>query len=879
METLPTSPSLLDRKSGRGSTLQSRDKLVEAIVNKFVIPVDRSFGQSSGRIPTNNELAPIVRDTIKSIDDAENVLNVLPDLNLAAEIQIASILSTKDLITTCLDYSVSTAEDIPLDLRAEMITVVKKYFNDDYKLTQDLYDVIYDVLYRTGSYAVSIIPESSVDMLINGASSTKGKVSTESLYESSKKLLAPKGILGSATSDTSDRNVRFGLESLNVKPSSIPSQDDLTITFKSDALAPLRISDNADIIKIPKIQATLASESINSAYNVSIEGFSSSDLRSGDKRFYKNPMYTAAQVNEIKTAEQTGKPSIGRPLVQHYPSESVIPIHIPGDFKMQIGYLIVLDNVGNPISKHDLINSNIAWSWMNGSADQKVKRDVAYGLGLTKDINTATSMTVSQLTNSYAEFVENKVINSIKNGIYGDSVAMSRPQDIYRIMMARSLAKKATQLLYVPVEQMIYFALDYNDFGIGRSLLDKNKMLSTVRSALQFATLNGSILNSTRNLEYNIQLDPGDREAEKTIEDIRYRVMQSYNSSIPFTGTPDDMWAYMSNAGLSFNVEGNEFYPSTKISVQDNSPDYKIPDQSTVEDLQKQHYRGLGLDPELIISPESIEFASQVTSKNLLAARRICKIQERLNPFITQFVKTYLLSDGILLKELSILIRTELGEESKQPGVVGKYINSFLRALNVTLPSPDTSMLGSQIEQYDIRSDALDKVLDNFINEDALGEIDADPMKAKSIIKSYLMRKWLKENDVEPDVLSIFEDSDARADLVQTIANDTVDSATLLSMLFNRVEKRVETVAKKQGRESSGGMDDYSNDTGESGDEDTSGGEDDYGSDDFGSDDFGEAGDSTDETDSGMDEGSDDDSADAEMPEDEGTDEEADPLI
>lgn len=874
MKTMPTAPTLLDRKAGASSSLQSRDRLVTAIVNKLVRPSDVRGAGSGNRIPSNHELAPLVRDTMKSIDDAENTLDVLPDLNLAAEIQIASILSSKDLITTSLVYSADKA-DMELDLRSNMIKVVKDYFDDDYKLTDDLYDILYDVLYRTGSYAVSIIPESAVDKAINGTGGKK--VSLESLRDTTVSALRPKGILGPFDANTSGS--KFGLEALNFDVSRTTSNEEMMITF-GDKLAPIFVTDNPDFSKISKIQSSIARARVSEVYSTALESvdssFNTTTLGKGDQRYYRNPLYQTASISEIEQAEQVGRPSIGRPLVQHYPSESVIPIHTPGDFKMQIGYLILLDNMGNPISRNEMMNSNLAWSWINGSADQKVKRDVAFGLGLrNNDMDTSTNMTVSALTNTFAEFVENKVINAIKNGVYGDSVTMSRPQDVYRIMLARSLAKKSTQLLYVPVEQMTYFALDYNKYGIGRSLLEKTRMLGTVRTALQFATLNGSILNSTRNLEYTIELDPNDREAEKTIDDIRYRVMQSYNSDIPLTGTPDDMWAYMTNAGLSFNVIGNEFYPSTKVSLQDNSPDYKIPDSTTEDDFAKRHYRGLGLDPELIISPDQIEFASQVTSKNLLAARRICKIQERFNPFLRQFVKTYIISDGILLQELANEIREAYPEESKQPGVIGKYLNEFLRNLNVELPSPDTSMLGSQMEQFDQRAEAIDKLLEVYITDETLQEtkLDIDTARARGIVKAYLLRQWLRENAVDEDLTGLFDDTERRNEIVTAIASDAVEVSTLSGMLFKRIDSRVETVAsnldlvKEDGFAPDAGGDSFGDDTSGEGDDmfggdDGTGDDDMFGDDSFGTDDSTDSDGIDDGTDTGDDATTDDDSGD-----------------
>ena len=48
-------------------------------------------------------------------------------------------------------------------------------------------------------------------------------------------------------------------------------------------------------------------------------------------------------------------------------------------------------------------------------------------------------------------------------GIYGEDLSIGATGEIYKLMFARSLAKKHTQLVFVPKTLLTYFAFDYND--------------------------------------------------------------------------------------------------------------------------------------------------------------------------------------------------------------------------------------------------------------------------------------------------------------------------------------------------------------------------------------------------------------------------------
>jgi hypothetical protein len=65
------------------------------------------------------------------------------------------------------------------ELVAKLVETIETNLETHYKLSETLPDILREVLFETGSYALAVIPESSVDELINGP----GPVSLESLSE------------------------------------------------------------------------------------------------------------------------------------------------------------------------------------------------------------------------------------------------------------------------------------------------------------------------------------------------------------------------------------------------------------------------------------------------------------------------------------------------------------------------------------------------------------------------------------------------------------------------------------------------------------------------------------------------------------------------
>ncbi|MDP4414626.1 hypothetical protein QR503_25980, partial [Escherichia coli] len=99
------------------------------------------------------------------------------------------------------------------------------------------------------------------------------------------------------------------------------------------------------------------------------------------------------------------------------------------------------------------------------------------------------------------EIAENEFARALSQALGGAEISMNITETFGRILLARHLAKRHTQVVYIPVNNLCYFATDFNEDGIGVSITERSFIISTVRMALLFATMNSSVLNSARHMQ------------------------------------------------------------------------------------------------------------------------------------------------------------------------------------------------------------------------------------------------------------------------------------------------------------------------------------------------------------------------------------------
>lgn len=714
--------------------------------------------------------------------DADMVMELFPEMELAAQILISSVISPKDMNSTEVSYT------LPPNLKVSVIQqllmpVIKEHFEKSYKIEPLLSTILQDMLFGSGSYPIAVIPENSVDQLINGDSD----VSTESVKELAfdQGTFKPIGILGSSNKE--NVNTNFSLENLTTRSVSSLNENDTKIVFKNDinnkivTLENISVTDNFNGLKMPKIiqrvreqslEAVIADKSIGleSIYN----GFNKETLNDVQLSglFYKNRTGLYKNIVKVKTDEEVKRESIGEPLILKLPSESVIPVYTPGNEQQHIGYFVLIDSEGNPVSRNSVTAS---------------EADLRTRLGQNSDMNSylleraqrnfktdCDKVTFRQASRVYADIIEADLLARLRNGIIGPVASITKNEEVYRIMLARTLMKQNTQLLYIPDKLITYFALRYDEYGVGESLLDKMRNLNSLRAMLLFAKTMAQVKNSIGRSKVTIKLDPQDPNPQKTIETAMHEVMKTRQQGMPLgINTAADLVDWVQKAGVEFGFEGHPGLPDASLEFSEHSTNYTEPSNDLSDDLRKSSIMATGLSPETVDNGFQADFATTVVANNLLLSKRVKKIQEAFVPKLTDHCRKVVLHNAYVVDQVKNVIREnydKVVQDSENDPIIEKYKVSnkdllihlltleFLSNFEVGLSQPDTIVIKNQLEAFEAQEGLLDRAVSYYISSNMLpssltGENAGQRIdEIKEVIKAHFMRQWMQENNVLPEL-------------------------------------------------------------------------------------------------------------------------------
>ena len=95
------------------------------------------------------------------------VIQLFPDIELAIQILVSSILSPKTMTDIQLNYRLNKNFTIDPSVSAKILEAVKNYIADEYNYEEILPEIVREALFVSGSAIYAVIPEASVDAIIN----------------------------------------------------------------------------------------------------------------------------------------------------------------------------------------------------------------------------------------------------------------------------------------------------------------------------------------------------------------------------------------------------------------------------------------------------------------------------------------------------------------------------------------------------------------------------------------------------------------------------------------------------------------------------------------------------------------------------------------
>ncbi len=732
----------LRKKNGSASASETIEKLT--VPGSIIIEDDKRRNRTR---PGFYQLEEIVNRVTSAVNDNMAMMELLPDLRLVKKILVPSILSPKDMSAVSFRLSIdSTVYTEQVD--ATLIGALETHFRTTFDLEGKLSQILEEALFDTGSYCMAILPESGlVDLIKNN--NYVAMESMESMVEKNRSHFRPIGLLSG-------------------------SRETPLNTLK------INVTDNPNHLLAKELRRRTISKEVMSRLTKSVA-----------MEWHENVPTMGLNV----TASETGKRKTN-PLVVKIPSDAVVPVFVPSDPKDHLGYFILLDENGSPITnvKSENHMEKLKQQIENAARGNSLGGLIqSTGFVIGNDLSRDTKklgMATNTLIDHYIKTVDDELAKHLKNGVYGSEVEVSRPQEIYRMMLSRYLSQKMTRLVYIPKEVVSYIAFDFNTNGVGKSLLEDGKIFGSLRAILMFAQVMAGVKNSVGRTKLDITLDEDDPDPATTIDGIIHHFAGLQTEALPLGNlVAGDIVRSLQKASVDVSINGGEAFPGTKSEVSEISRDFKSPDQDLAQTLRRMQYSGFGVPPEIIDSAMEGELATVVVSRNLLYAKQVIEYATRFEKMITDFVTTYIRCSG----ELMGIIREIVAE---------KDIELFLSSLKFTLPTPDLAGVKSQMDAFTQYSEAIDKALDSYITEDMFrslvsGSVDTAALAALRVtFGDLLKREWMAQQNIFTDIPAKLNDPDV-ADRINEHNKTTLTVlGDVLKRILNDEEKIRESTDK-----------------------------------------------------------------------------------
>lgn len=781
-------------------SLVKNNPVQAATISKLVSPrVPQRESINTAYQSQQNQLYGISNEIQGRIIDNQNIFQIFPDIELAVQILVSCILSPKDMVQTQVIYGFED-KVLPPHVSSAILQELQLQLTTHHKVEDELPVILRDMLFDVGSHAKLVLPESAVDEIINRPS----MITTESLnsiWDKDTKKLRPLGILGSPDTDNHPRTVLEQFTSNHYNPTGrsypVGTIDGTTISLEGL----VEVTDNHSQFKVPALLEAAREQRIkelvrpNLSKGLKLAQEAQSNTPTFTNNEFRSALFKGAQTkteNFIRIPERDSlkRKSIGRPLVQHIPSEAVIPVYAPGNERKPLGYFVLQDDEGHPLtvkSQRQIFNQaqQVISSTNNNSSGQSSMTSLLIQKARNNLAGNQRVTQLEQLSQIYSQIVEQDLLKRLRNGLVGTEASISNNEDVYRMMLARSMCSMMTRLVYVPKEMMTYFAFKYHDNGVGKSLMDDVKMLCSMRAILLFSKVQAQAKSSIAITEVNMQLDPRSPDPMKDIEMATDLISKTRQQYFPLgANSAPELLDWIHRAGFELHFEGHPALPQTKFQFNTKNFDRTEPNSDLDEGLRKQTYMAFGLSPELLDTGFDAEFAATVTANNILLSKRTMQYQETLSKLLSSHAKILVLSDMVIMVAISDIITANeesivaaLPDEDKANYSVNPFlwkenlINQVINSLKLEFPKPELTALNTQLEAFKKYDEAMEETLKYWVSTEMMssgmaGEISAYADDIAKILKAHFMRQWMSKEGFMTELADVVGTDDDKKPLI-----------------------------------------------------------------------------------------------------------------
>ena len=783
-----------------------------------------------------SEIISYLNPVHKAVGDkrisVEKMRQAAPEIEQSRILVSSSILSPNDLQEGEFIFSFENIPAVNNDptLSEDIAEVFDQFFNEELQLGIKSYDWIGDIQYGGGSKPILILPiATQLDLRYRDGDDIKNDLKDEAeaypfhsktpnagmeSFDAYLKRFSPDDdyiYSGEAGKKLTWKAALEGIEPSQELVDLVPSMESFGVRIPTpfkDRNAPAMLDDSeysldyvsglesmivnlrtrleeGDLIKLSENPEIIR---FNTDYKLKSKAeLTEALLKKYDKN--KNHFIIREELVDLKTNSAKFKHQ-GHPTLIELPPESVVPICIPGAPDQHLGYFVLIDQFGQPltIENSGMMDKSKDCDTCGGAGNVNAAYEALFGTGCCAHYGLRGPGNIQSAGNMIFNHMLDKYLKSRMKGIFNRTdLSIGRFNAVATTLFYRLLARKETMIVFVPPELLHYFAFSYDPVtGVGISKLNDIGFLLSMRLHYVIANIIALANDAVQQKIINVSVDEKAANLEGLLDAIGniFVAKQKLNSSIDPSEIIRNIYSN-SVAVVPRNVPGlGEF----SIEPTTQNTQSVRPDNELLEQLNNLLVSHLDVPPSALNQLSEPEYAKSLVTYNLFFAKKIARYQRIWCTQIEEFIRDYATFSIPFQKALAKKLagnmkirstpsgKTSKGKSSDKRTVKGKrpalqqeklppkvkrmladnpnvysetnadkLVQAIIAGVTVKLPTPNIVVDNAQFEQIRNYVSNLNELADNFFPSDMISSDDQEAQNGLNIHKAIWKRKQLGE--------------------------------------------------------------------------------------------------------------------------------------
>ena len=730
------------------------------------------------RKPDNNIALPflntIMEKNVTDTQENERLIQMCPEISLSALIMVSSILSPNDMRVGIINIR-SECPNLTPDKNQSIEKYLSKFFEERLNLSTSLPKWIYNAMYRAGATPLLTVPlKTLLDEIDNKnnyieQTSTEAMLSLEQKWEKESKF-------GFSTENEefnpNDKSYLIAIEK-SFNTSFVEKYDQTPPKINQDHLATFAksILSKEDLTILDNPNAFTGTKVKNKVTKVKNKNKAKREYL--PQEFLGLPDPERRELNEI----------YDNPIFMELPYESVIPIYTPGTPSDHIGYFVMLDERGHPITDASIAPSdspNIEGKMQSFENSQRSAQIAGLFQAQGYSGNSLfEKVPVRQMMEEiYQSVIEYHLTAKTMQAGYANVGLGSNPS-LYRAMFSRYLSARKTKVMFVPKEFLTYLCFEHGKDGCGVSKLANMKWITSLHVSLTTARMLQALNNSIN--RQRVIINTGETQMGNLVQLMRIAQQQAIAKNIwDFTSNPAYMCSRIAEQGVSVEVRGANGLSEFSVERDTDTRAQAIrPDEELSERIKNSLILSLEVPAAALNNVGENEYSRSVATSNIIFSRRLSVYQKSLTQDMNEFLRNYTRYSKEILTNIQAIIDdkddqkkndyyTKSGTIEENKGDM-EDLESVINHLTIHLPDPTLAPDNAQLENVTATLNTLNALIEATHDEGTMGSADPGTQVGinvtKGIMKREAIKNLIKNTGLSEDLISL---------LCQEISSNTV---------------------------------------------------------------------------------------------------------